>query len=85
MKILYRTHAARASALLMVAGLAYATQPPDVVNSDSSNNTAMGTNALLGLSTGTGNTAAGAGALQNNSTGTANRGLCALSQHNRQL
>ena len=58
MKIQFRTHAARASALLMVAGLAYAAQPPDVVQSDPANNTAMGTAALADLSSGAGNTAA---------------------------
>ena len=69
MKIKYRASAARAGAMLMAAGLAYATQPPDVVNSDSNNDTAMGTNALLNLSTGSGNTGSGAGALQTNTTG----------------
>jgi hypothetical protein len=51
------------------AGAAYATQPPDVVKSDSAENTAMGTDVLLELSTGTYDTGAGFAALYLNSTG----------------
>jgi hypothetical protein len=56
----------------LVAGAAYGTQPPDVVNSDDSQNTAMGTNALSNLTTGGDNTAAGAFVLDANTTGSNN-------------
>ena len=59
--------------LLTAAGSASATQPPDVVQSDSFDNTAMGSDALLSvtpsLGSGTDNTAAGFDALNSNSTG----------------
>src|SRR5271163_2049880 len=62
--------------LLFIAGItvsadsALAQQPTDVVTSDAAFNTAMGTNALLRLSGGSGgNTAAGAGSLAFNTTG----------------
>src|SRR5277367_168812 len=49
--------------LILISALAehpaQATQPPDVVQSDSSRNTAMGTSALLNLDLGTDNTAVG--------------------------
>ena len=51
---------------------AYGAQPPDVVSSDVVGNTAMGTNALLSLSTGTSNTAAGGNALTSNLAGANN-------------
>jgi hypothetical protein len=61
------------SALLAAAGTAYAQQPPDVVNSDSRQNTAMGTGALLNLDTNQeydhGNTAAGYQTLYSNTEG----------------
>jgi hypothetical protein len=62
------------SLLSAAAGVAVAQQPPDVVNSDTSNNTAMGTSALLDLSipTAAGNTAAGSGALSATTTGSSN-------------
>jgi hypothetical protein len=44
-------------------------QPPDVVTSDGSGNTAAGSGALQNLTTGTFNTAVGASALSNNTTG----------------
>jgi hypothetical protein len=59
-------------AALAAAGSAYATQPPDVVVSDSSGNTAMGTDALYYLSTGSANTAAGLLSLYYNLTGNSN-------------
>jgi hypothetical protein len=55
-----------------VASLGYGAQPPDVVVSDSSGNTAMGTDALLNLSGGSDNTAAGTFALAVNETGNDN-------------
>jgi len=66
-------------ALAALSGSANATQPPDVVNSDSALNTAMGTQALLGLiSGGAGNTAAGYQALTANTTGYENTASGAL-------
>jgi Chaperone of endosialidase len=65
-------------AALAVAGSAYATQPPDVVVSDANANTAMGTNALLFLTTGSQNTAAGEDALLANTTGYGNTALGSL-------
>jgi hypothetical protein len=53
----------------------HATQPPDVVTSDSNLNTAMGTDALLYLTTGTENTAAGDGASETNLAGSWNTAL----------
>ena len=44
-----------AAALLGIAGLSSAGQPPDIVTSDSTSNTAMGTQALQGLTTGSNN------------------------------
>jgi len=64
--------------LLLIASLtgtaasAYAQQPPDVVNSNANGDTAMGTNALLNLTTGCCNTASGLDALQNDTTGSYN-------------
>jgi hypothetical protein len=48
MKTLYRSSLSLIGALV-VAGSAYGQQPPDVVTSDASFNTAMGTDALLHL------------------------------------
>jgi Chaperone of endosialidase len=69
-----------AAALLLAAGLAQAAQPPDSVKSDSSLNTAMGSNAQLELTTGIYNTAAGAYSLYANQTGSYNTafGVAAL-------
>src|ERR1700730_6776068 len=61
--------------LLNLASSAYAQQPPDIVQSDSTGNTAMGTGALA-LNQNTGllapNTASGFDALFSNTTGFAN-------------
>jgi hypothetical protein len=69
-----------AAALCFGASLTYAAQPPDTVKSDSSANTAMGTDALLELTTGADNTAAGAFSLFLNQTGSYNTafGVAAL-------
>ena len=60
--------------LSAMAGVGYAQQPPDSVQSDAYANTAMGLNALLDLSVPSGeeNTAAGAYALENNTTASHN-------------
>jgi len=56
-----------------IAGTAYAQQPPDVVTSDGSQNTAMGSEALQNLTTGgADNTASGWGTLSLNTTGGGN-------------
>jgi hypothetical protein len=60
------------TALVAIVRIAYAAQPPNVVASDVSGNTAMGTDALLNLSSGGGNTASGGAALYSNTTGTFN-------------
>jgi hypothetical protein len=60
---------------LAVAGAAHAGQPKDVVTSDDLNNTAMGTNAELGLTSGGGNTAAGSNAMYSISTGDYNTAM----------
>jgi hypothetical protein len=54
------------------ATAALASQPPDVVNSDSNGNTAMGRSSLFSLTTGIFNTAAGAQTLCSNSNGSTN-------------
>jgi hypothetical protein len=65
--------------LIAITEAAYGTQPPDVVNSDSNNNTAMGTDALEFLSGGSGsNTAAGYSALVNDTTGSYNTAVGSL-------
>src|ERR1700683_5505834 len=58
--------------LFAAAGVAYGTQPPDVVSSDSSGNTAMGGDALFELTSGTNNTAAGSNVLLGDTTGSNN-------------
>jgi len=60
---------------------ARATQPPDVVQSDSARNTAMGAATLLDITTGYQNTAAGSDATLGNTTGFKNAafGFAALS------
>jgi hypothetical protein len=60
------------TALVAAAGAAYGTQPPDVVNSDDAENTAMGTDTLQTLTTGSSNTGGGAFALDANSSGSNN-------------
>ena len=72
MKALNNSSVVLATALVAVVGIAYAAQPPHVVVSDASGNTAMGTQALLNLSSGVQNTAAGYSALQSNTTGSYN-------------
>ncbi len=57
------------AALAALCGSAYATQPPDVVQSDAQRNTAMGGSALLNLTTGESNTASGYDALYSNTYG----------------
>ena len=62
------------AAIALMTESAHAQQPPDVVNSDTYNNTASGTNALLNLQAGGGgggnnNSAFGYSALQSNTTG----------------
>jgi len=72
MKALKKGSVALIAALGAIVGIAYAAQPPHVVVSDASGNTAMGTQALLSLSSGVQNTAAGYSALQANTTGSYN-------------
>jgi hypothetical protein len=66
------------SSLVLVTAFAAMTeaghgaQPPNVVVSDSHSNSAMGTGALVGITTGAGNTASGFIALQFNTTGLGN-------------
>lgn len=70
--------------LLMISAAAWGTQPPDVVQSDNAANTAMGTNALLSLtSPGSYNTAVGDGTLSANTAGVGNTatGAFALSEN----
>ena len=63
----------------LVAAGAWAAQPPDPTNSDSYDNTAGGTHALLNLVTGySGETAFGAYALQANTTGNGNTAFGSL-------
>ena len=56
----------------LTPGITFATQPPDVVNSDLNYNTAMGSYALYDLTSGDENTAAGASALQQTTSGFSN-------------
>jgi hypothetical protein len=58
-----------ANAIALNAG---ATQPPDIVQSDYAENTAMGNLALSDLTAGSQNTAAGQDALLSTTTGSAN-------------
>jgi Chaperone of endosialidase len=60
------------SVLAVLSSSAFAGQPPDVVVSDAQLNTAMGTDALLNLTTGGSNTASGYFALSSNTSGTGN-------------
>ena len=80
MRILNRSSWVLTAALLAISSIALGDQPPNVVDSDSDFNTAMGTDALLNLTTGNENTAAGFEALPSNTTGLPNTafGLQAL-------
>ena len=69
MKALKKSSVMLIATLIAIVGIAYAAQPPNVVASDGSSNTAMGTSALLNLTIGSDNTATGALALRNNTTG----------------
>jgi hypothetical protein len=60
------------TALAAMAEAGHGAQPPDAVVSDSNGNSAMGTGALVGITTGAGNTASGFIALQFNTTGLGN-------------
>jgi hypothetical protein len=64
-----------ASAVAAMGGTAHASQPPDNVVSDAGADTAMGTDALISLTTGYQNTAAGYGALQLNQVGYKNTAM----------
>src|SRR5437870_949506 len=57
------------AAAVTFAPMAFGAQPPDVVSSDSNGNTAMGSHALLSVSSGYGNTAAGYAPLYSTTTG----------------
>jgi hypothetical protein len=78
MKSPHKTLLTVITSLVAGAGSAYGTQPPDVVNSDGQDNTAMGTSALVDLAGGISNTAAGAYSLLFNSTGDYNTAVGAL-------
>jgi hypothetical protein len=68
-----RSTVVQLSALLSVSGIAHATQPPDVVQSDGNANTAMGSGALYEQNSGYAyNTGAGYLALYLNQTGQSN-------------
>jgi hypothetical protein len=77
-------HNAAIRALILMASLGanaqavHAAQPPDSVKSDDNANTAMGTYALLDLSSGTQNTAAGDEALLDTASGDYNTGMGAF-------
>jgi hypothetical protein len=57
---------------LATADLAFGTQPPDVVTTDANGNTAMGSTALINLTTGLWNTASGWATLNGNTSGSGN-------------
>jgi hypothetical protein len=59
--------------LIAASNLAHANQPPDVVQSDVFQDTAMGTNALLQQAVGGGNTAVGWDALMQTRGGSTHR------------
>jgi trimeric autotransporter adhesin len=75
------THAVSITSLVVgvlaaLSNAAHATQPPDVVSSDSLGNTAMGSGALFNsMPAGNKNTASGEGALYQNTTGSYNTAL----------
>ena len=68
-------------AFAAMSNIGYGAPPPNVVVSDAANNTAMGTDALVGLTDGFDNTASGFEALRSNTTGAANTALGALALH----
>jgi hypothetical protein len=68
-------------ALAAMSNAGYGAPPPNVVESDAANNTAMGTGALDDLTEGFDNTAAGFEALHSNTTGVANTALGVLALH----
>ncbi len=68
MKVFSRISTFSLILLAATADFAYGAQPPNVVESDPNNNTAMGTSALSSLTDGSYNTAAGAYALYANTT-----------------
>lgn len=72
MRALNRYSCLPAAALVVISNFALAEQPPNVVDSDSASNTAMGTDALLSLTAGSGNTASGSSALFSNTVGNQN-------------
>jgi hypothetical protein len=72
MKLLNMPSLVLVTALVAMAESAYGTQPPDVVVSDGGANTAMGTSALLNLTTGNNNTASGENVLLANTSGSGN-------------
>ena len=72
MKTFARSYLIIFAALSGTAEFAYGAQPPDVVVSDANRNTAMGTNALLNLTTGYSNTASGFASLVFNTSGSLN-------------
>jgi hypothetical protein len=78
MRIFNKTPLILITALCVGAGSAYGQQPPDVVMSDASGNTAMGTTALFDLTTGSYNTAAGYDVLLSNTIGFDNTATGAL-------
>jgi Chaperone of endosialidase len=69
MKTIITSSVVLISVLVSTTGPAYGSQPPDVVQSDTAGNTAMGGNALLGLTSGNDNTAAGFDALEATTSG----------------
>jgi hypothetical protein len=78
--VCFASIAAGVAAVLL--GYADAAQPPDVVDSDTHLNTAMGLNVLARLTSGTGNTGAGARALAFDTTGYENTAVGALALNN---
>ena len=82
MKTLNRFTAVLITAAVAIVGIAYAAQPPDVVVSDGSSNTAMGSQALLNLTSGSDNTAAGDAALGSNTSGRYNTAVGSSSLFN---
>ena len=81
-------NAQRKLSTVLIAALAatvlpiYADPPPNVVESDAFSNTAMGTNALIGLTDGSANTASGYEVLRANTTGYHNSAFGAFALYN---
>jgi hypothetical protein len=78
MKALRKRSLLLVSALVAIVQPALAVPPPNVVDSDGSGNTAMGTDALASLTDGFSNTASGSEALGSNTTGAANSAFGSL-------